>query len=166
MSIFLTFQGPLIWLNTLFFVSKLSLFGVHGVPLEWLRSHSVRQISAMFRLMILLPLFCLYWKVSHKALCLDHFCFYFTLMILLMFVIAMFTLFFLADDSNFFLATVDFPSATSIAQGLLDKIKYWCWSNGMALNAAERIPLSMFKWPLTVWGTYRSQSPWLMGRIS
>ena len=40
-----------------------------------------------------------------------------------------------ADDSNFFIAAVDLPSATSIAQGLLDKVKDWCFSNGMALNS-------------------------------
>ena len=39
-----------------------------------------------------------------------------------------------ADDSNFFIAAVDLPSATSIAQGLLDKVQDWCWSNEMALN--------------------------------
>ena len=32
---------------------------------------------------------------------------------------------------------VDLPSATSIAQGLLDKVKDWCWSNGMALNSQK-----------------------------
>ena len=38
-----------------------------------------------------------------------------------------------ADDSNFFIAAVDLPHALSVDQGLLDKVKDWCWSNGMAL---------------------------------
>jgi len=42
-----------------------------------------------------------------------------------------------ADDSNFFNAAVDLPSATSIARGLLDKVKDWCWPNGMALNSRK-----------------------------
>ena len=42
-----------------------------------------------------------------------------------------------ADNSNFFIAAVDLPSATSMAQGLFDKVKDWCWSNGMVLNSRK-----------------------------
>ena len=47
-----------------------------------------------------------------------------------------------ANDSNFFIAAVDLPSATSIAQGLLDKVKNWFWSNGMAFNSRFRFRFS------------------------
>ena len=60
-------------------------------------------------------------------------------MILLMVCIPMFTLFFLLMTVNFIIAVVDLPSTTSIAQGLLDKVKDWCWSNGMALNSQKSV---------------------------
>ena len=38
-----------------------------------------------------------------------------------------------ADDSNFFIAAVDLP----LLQVLLDRVKDWGWSNGMALNSRK-----------------------------
>ena len=48
------------------------------------------------------------------------------------------------DDSNFSISALDLPPANSIAlrslifyQGLFDKIKDWCWSNGTVLNSRK-----------------------------
>ena len=89
-----------------------------------------KNFAGMFRLIILLLLLCLYWKVSHKALCFDRFCFCFMLMIFYTDFIPMCTPFFFADNSNFFTPAVNLPSTTSVGQGLPDKVYDWYWSNG------------------------------------
>ena len=116
--------------------SKLSLFGVHGVPLEWLRSYlsgRSQYVSVNGTTSSILPIL---KGVPHgSVLRLLLFLIYINYLVDCLHPRVHTVLF--ADDSKFFLAAVDLSSATSVAQGLLDKVKDWCSSNGMALNSRE-----------------------------
>ena len=127
LGLFLDFSKAFDMVDHNVLLSKLSLFGVHGVTLEWFRSYIsersqyvlvnrtcsstlpvLKDVPHLFLIYINDLVDCLHPHV-HPVL--------------------------FADDSNFFIAAVDLPSATSIVQGLLDKVKDWCWSNGMANNS-------------------------------
>ena len=117
-------------------LSKLSSFGVHGVPLEWFRSYlsgRSQYVSVNGTSSSSLPIV----KGVPQGSVLGPLLFLIYINDLVDGLHPLVHPILFADDSNFFIAAVDLPSAISLAQGLLDKVKDWCWSNGMTLNSQK-----------------------------